>query len=256
MPDYPPQLQQALEELNSREQLPRHVAIIMDGNGRWARREEVSLSAGHRAGTKRARNIADFCSEIKNLNILTLYTFSTENWSRSDEEITTLFELLVEFLDREVERMVEDNVRLQTIGDISAFPSFVRQALAEAKEKTSENTEFILNLALNYGARDEIIRAVKNIGQKIEAGELFPDSIDSDLFSKHLDTGDLPDPDFLIRTSGELRLSNFLLWQTAYSEFYFTDCLWPDFGEEEFVEALTDYTCRERRFGRRPTGEQ
>lgn len=256
MPDYSPEVQESLAELNQQEQLPRHVAIIMDGNGRWSRREGLDLAEGHRTGTRRARNIADLCSEINNLRILTLYSFSTENWERSESEIQTLFELLVEFLDREVDRMVEDNVRLETLGDLSQFPGFVRAALSEAKEKTAANDQFILNLALNYGGRNEIIRAVREVAQQVRAGELQPDEIDSDLFSGHLDTGDLPDPDLLIRTSGEYRLSNFLLWQLAYTEFYFTECLWPDFEETDFLAALQDYSCRERRFGRRPSDRE
>ncbi len=244
-------IEQLIDRLNRAENIPRHVAIIMDGNGRWARRHGVSLARGHREGASRVREVLNVCSRIKQLNTLTLFAFSTENWSRPEREIETLFDLLVEFLEKEVQRLVENRIKLQTIGHLKQFPDRVRRVLNRVIKRTAERGEFNLNLALNYGGRDEIIRAIKRLLME-PGGPPAPEQLSEKQFSRLLDTAGQPEPDLLIRTSGEQRLSNFLLWQLAYSEFYFTRTLWPDFKEIDFLEAIDDYSQRERRFGRRP----
>lgn len=252
MPDYPPSVLQSVRRLREEGPLPDHLAIIMDGNRRWARRHGVSTAEGHREGVLSARAVADLCGEIEAIDILTLYAFSTENWGRPETEIRALMDLLVEFLRREVDRMVERNVRFDTIGDLAPLTDAVREQVETTKRRTADNDGYLLNLALNYGGRDEITRAVRSLARAVAGGDLEPEAIDEDVIAGHLDTAGLPDPDLVIRTSGEERLSNFLLWQAAYSEVYFTDELWPDFREESLLESLFDYQTRERRFGRRP----
>lgn len=255
MPDYPSSIRKRIRRLHHQGEIPSHVAVIMDGNGRWARRHGVDLSQGHREGVHSVRAVADLCGEIEAIKVLTFYAFSTENWARPRHEVQSLMELLKEFLRKEVNRMIERNVRFDTIGDPSAFPEDVREELERTKTLTESNEEFLFNLAVNYGGRDEITRAVQSIARKVQEGEVTVDEVDETMISNHLDSAGLVDPDLLIRTSGERRLSNFLLWQIAYSEVYFTDTLWPDFREEAFLDALFDYQQRDRRFGRRPNVE-
>ncbi|MGE4504884.1 MAG: isoprenyl transferase [Desulfovibrionaceae bacterium] len=226
-----------------------HIAIIMDGNGRWAKARGLARTEGHKAGTEAALNIVTRCREL-GVGHLTLYTFSTENWSRPEEEKKVLFDLLVSFLTREVPTLVRNDVQLRILGDMDAFPFTVRQVLKMALSKTRDCRSMILNLALNYGGRDEIVRAVRRIATR----GLSPAQIDAEAVADELYTVGQPDPDLLIRTSGEQRLSNYLLWQCAYSEFYFTNVPWPDFTPEELDKALADYASRQRRFGK--TGEQ
>lgn len=251
MPEYSDNILNSIQELCDAGSIPAHVAIIMDGNARWARREDVSIPEGHRQGVKSATAVADLCGEIEAIKVLTLYAFSTENWARPDYEIKALMELLKEFLRKEVNRMMEQNVRFETIGDLSKFSEDVLEEINRTKQLTRDNDEYVLNLALNYGGRDDITRAVKEIGDEIENNNLSSNQIDESTIAGNLDTSHLPDPDLLIRSSGEKRLSNYLLWQLAYSEIYFTDILWPDFREEEFLDALYEYQDRERRFGDR-----
>lgn len=255
MPDYPSEILNQIDELRT-SNLPEHVAIIMDGNSRWARERGLELSRGHREGVHSVQAIADLCGEIEEIKVLTLYAFSTENWARPEDEIGTLMELLKEFLRKEVNRMIEQNVRFETIGDVEVLPDDVLEEVNRTKELTRENEEFILNLALNYGGRDEITRSIRKIGEQIENDELSSGDIDEELISDHLDTAHLVDPDLLIRTSGEQRISNFLLWQIAYSEIVITKTLWPDFREEEFLDALFEFQERERRYGRRPAYDE
>lgn len=229
--------------------LPKHIAVIMDGNGRWAKARGLSRSEGHRAGTEAARAIVTRCREL-GVGHLTLYTFSRENWKRPHEEVAFLFDLLVRFLKRELDSLVKQGIRLQVLGDLEGLPLPVRQALRHAMKKTAHGQDMVLNLALNYGGRDEILRACKRL---LEKGTR-PEDITEEAFADELYTVGQPDPDLIIRTSGELRLSNYLLFQAAYSEFYFTDVHWPDFSPEELDRALDDYASRQRRFGK--TGDQ
>lgn len=228
--------------------LPFHVAIIMDGNGRWAKKRLLNRIKGHEKGAESVRAIVRACREI-GIGILTLYAFSTENWRRPKTEIVALMALLKKFLISEQKEMLDNNIRLHTIGQTERLPEDVRQQLQETMMLTKNNDGLILNLAISYGGRAEIVKAVKEIAEKAVDGRIDPDSITPDLISEHLYTGKMPDPDLLIRTSGEMRISNFLLWQIAYSEIYVTDTLWPDFGKDEFVRILRDYQQRERRFG-------
>jgi undecaprenyl diphosphate synthase len=227
----------------SRGNIPEHIAIIMDGNGRWAKQRSLPRIAGHREGINSVREIVQACGEI-GVKILTLYTFSSENWRRPRQEVSALMRLLLVTINREVEELNRKNVRLMVIGDISALPEKPRSGILAGIEKLKSNTGLILNLALSYGGRQEIIEAVRKICRERR------NDITEKEFSKYLYTADIPDPDLLIRTSGELRLSNFLLWQLAYTEIYITDVLWPDFRRAELMEAIRDYQKRERRFGR------
>ena len=222
--------------------MPRHVAIIMDGNGRWAKKRGLPRSYGHKVGTENVRKIVKYCSK-KNIEYLTVYAFSTENFKRPQDEVGTLMKLLVEYFNKETEELRQNGVRLNVIGDISSFAPVVQDAIQNGTEKTKECNDLVFTIALAYGSRAEIVRAIKKI--KDEGIE----EITEETVSKYLDTFDMPDPDLIIRTSGEERLSNFLLYQAAYSEFYFTDCLWPDFDENEFDKALVEYSKRSRRFG-------
>jgi len=228
--------------------LPSHVAIIMDGNGRWAKKRLLNRIKGHEKGSETVRTIVRTCREI-GIRILTLYAFSTENWQRPQAEIYALMTLLKKFLISEQKEMMDNNIRLNTIGQTERLPEDVRQELQKSIMLTRKNEGLILNLALSYGGRAEIVKAVREIAIKAIDGRIDPDSITPELFSKHLYTSEMPDPDLLIRTSGEMRISNFLLWQLAYTEIYVTDTLWPDFGKDEFIGIIKNYLQRERRFG-------
>ena len=235
------------------QKLPKHVAIIMDGNGRWAKQQGKPRVFGHKNGVKSVQEIVEAAAEI-GINTLTLYTFSTENWNRPKQEVDVLMGLLVRSLKKELKTLIKNNIKLQTIGKIDQLPEKVVAELKEVIEKTKNNTRLTLNLALNYGAREEIVNAIKIISKKVVNNELSIAEIDENIINNHLYTVTLPDVDFLIRTSGEKRISNFLLWQIAYAEFYFTDVLWPDFRKEHFFQAIKEYQQRERRFGK--TSEQ
>ena len=230
------------------EKIPAHIAIIMDGNGRWAKQRKLPRTMGHRAGMK---NIKMMVEESSNLGVkyLTLYAFSTENWKRPTEEVGALMDLVVEFIDKEFEELHRNNVKLNSIGDISKLPAKSRIAIEDAKEKTRNNTGLTLNIALNYGGRDEIVRGVKEIAKDVVEGKLKIDSIDDQVISNHLYTKGMPDPDIIIRPSGELRISNYLLWQSAYSEFWFSNINWPDFTKADLRRAISDFQNRDRRFG-------
>ena len=228
--------------------IPRHVAIIMDGNGRWAKAHHLPKIAGHRAGAKSVRQAIEGAREL-GVEVLTLYTFSTENWKRPKNEVEALFKLLEEYLDKEEAELNEKNIRFSTVGDIDALPEPVRLKIKKVMASTSKNTALVLNLALNYGSRLEILRAARNIAGDAVSGKLDPEGIDEKLFSGYLYTNELPDPDLVIRTSGECRVSNFLLWQIAYSELYITKKFWPDFTKGDFKKAVAEYQGRERRFG-------
>jgi undecaprenyl diphosphate synthase len=228
--------------------MPLHVAIIMDGNGRWAQKRGLPRIAGHRAGVKAVKKIVKIGGEI-NLKYLTLYTFSKENWKRPQSEVSALMKLLGDTTRKELAELLENNVKLIATGDIDKLPAERRDILLDGIQRTQNSTGLVLNLALNYSGRHEIIEAVKKISSDVASGKLDAENIDDSLFGTYLQTDGLPDPDFLIRTSGEMRISNFLLWQTAYTELYVTDILWPDFDENNFLEAISDFQNRERRFG-------
>ena len=228
--------------------IPKHIAVIMDGNGRWAQQQGHERLYGHNYGVESVREVLKAAKELK-VNYLTLYAFSTENWNRPKEEVEGLMDLLIRTIAGEVDELNGKGIRLLTIGDTEGLPEGCRNELKKAIEITSHNTETSLILALNYSARWEIINATKNIAQRIKNGEIDLDAIDDKMFDDALTTAGIPDPELLIRTSGENRVSNFLLWQIAYSEFYFTDVLWPDFKKEDLYKAVLDYQSRERRFG-------
>ena len=228
--------------------LPAHVAIIMDGNGRWAKAHGEQRIFGHHNGVKAVRDVTEASAEL-GINYLTLYAFSTENWNRPVDEVNALMELLVHTITQETETLMKNNVRLLTIGDTDSLPPRTKEELQAAIKHTSQNSGLSLVLALSYSSRWEITDAVKRIATKIKIGELQPDSITEQLIADHLNTAKIPDPELLIRTSGEQRISNFLLWQIAYTELYITDVLWPDFTKDEFYKALITYQQRERRFG-------
>ena len=228
--------------------LPAHVAVIMDGNGRWAQKRLLSRIKGHEKGSEAVRTVVSTCREI-GITHLTLYAFSTENWQRPRAEVEALMVLLKKFLIKERQDMMEKNIRLATIGQTDRLPEDVRETLLETIDATRENTAMQLTLALSYGSRNEICQAMRAIAADIDAGSLRAADIDEKLISRYLFTRHIPDPDLLIRTSGEMRISNFLLWQIAYSEIFITPTLWPDFGADEFVQILKDFQNRERRFG-------
>jgi undecaprenyl diphosphate synthase len=240
------------EEINN-QNLPRHIAIIMDGNGRWAKQKGKLRVFGHEHGVHTVRRTVEQSVEI-GLEYLTLYTFSTENWKRPKREVDTLMRLLVSSLKKELPTFQKNNVRLNTIGDISSLPQKAYKELLEVMEKTKSNSGLTLTLALSYGAREEIKNAIKAIAFKVKNNIISPENIDETIINTHLYTHDLPDVDLLIRTSGEHRISNFLLWQIAYAELYFIDVFWPDFEEQHLVAAIKNYQNRERRFGK--TSEQ
>ncbi len=229
--------------------LPSHVAIIMDGNGRWAKKRLLNRIKGHEKGAEAVRTIVRACREIRIPN-LTLYAFSTENWQRPQSEIVALMVLLKNFLESEQKEMLDNNIRLNAIGQTERLPQDVQQTLHKVMTVTRKNDGMLLNLALSYGGRAEIVKMVKEIAIKVKNSNIEPDSITPELISEHLYTSKIPDPDLLIRTSGEMRISNFLLWQIAYTEIYVTDTLWPDFAKDEFVRILIDYQHRKRRYGK------
>ena len=229
--------------------IPRHIAIIMDGNGRWANTKGLPRIAGHREGVRTVRKITEICGEL-NVKILTLYTFSSENWNRPATEVSALMKLLLSSLRREVKDLMKNNVRFTVIGNINELAFNVQNELIDAIHKTKNNTGLNLNPALSYGSRQEIICAVKKLIDKVSEGEIKVDEIDESVFSKLLYTQNIPDPDLLIRTGGEVRISNFLLWQIAYTEIHVTDTCWPSFGKKELTEAIYEYQNRDRRFGK------
>ena len=231
------------------DRLPRHVAIIMDGNGRWAKRRGLPRTAGHAAGAETFRSIATYCQKI-GLEYLTVYAFSTENWKRPQDEVDALMNLFRRYLKEAIEDMAKNNVAVQVIGDLHVLPEDIRDLIDECDEVASglDNPAYA-TLCINYGGRDEIKNAVRAIAQKVQTGELSPEDITEETVSRHLYTADMPDPDLIIRPSGEIRISNFLLWQSAYSEYYFTDVLWPDFKPEHLDAAIASFNQRQRRFG-------
>ncbi|MCJ8210147.1 isoprenyl transferase [Mucilaginibacter sp. RS28] len=233
--------------------LPRHIAIIMDGNGRWAKGRGKLRIFGHHNGVLSVRDVVEGAGEI-GVKYLTLYTFSSENWSRPKLEVTAIMELLISTVHKEINKLMENNVRLNTIGDIDALPVKAAREMRAAIEKTANNTGLTLTLALSYSSRREIIQAAKQLALKAQQGLIRAEDIDEEMFSRSLYTAEMPDPELLIRTSGEHRISNYLLWQIAYAELYFTSKLWPDFRREDLYEAILDYQKRERRFGK--TSEQ
>ena len=233
--------------------VPRHLAIIMDGNGRWAKLKNHPRVFGHKNGVNSVRETIEGCREI-GIKHLTLYAFSTENWNRPKLEVKTLMSLLVSSLKKELKSLLENNIKLNTIGNLNDLPKGARKELTEVIEKTKNNTALTLTLALSYGSRDEIVNVIKNISKKVVNNELTVEEINENIINNHLYTFSLPDVDFLIRTSGEKRISNFLLWQIAYAELYFTNTLWPDFKKENLFNAILEYQNRERRFGK--TSEQ
>ena len=233
------------------QRIPRHVAVIMDGNGRWAKARGMERTMGHQAGVDQVREIMETCVNI-GVEYLTLYTFSTENWNRPADEVTALMALLFKNLEDEI--FMKNNARFTAIGDISRLSEPIRKGLAELADHTKNNAKTCMVLALSYSSKWELTKAAQDIAKEVEAGSLSADQITEEVISQHLETRNMPEPELLIRTGGEQRLSNFLLWQSAYTELYFTDVYWPDFTEEEFCKALVDYQSRQRRFGK--TGEQ
>lgn len=237
----------------SKERMPRHIAIVMDGNGRWAKQRGLKRMFGHKQGVETVHRITEAAAEL-GVEYLTLYTFSTENWNRPKEEVDALMTLLVDTIVKETPTLMKNNVRLLTIGDTERLPEQTRLKFEQCIAETGVNTGLNLVIALSYSSRWEIIEAVRKTVMAVQHGDIDIDRIDEQWVSQQMTTNGIPDPDLLIRTSGELRISNFLLWQLAYSELYFTDCLWPDFDEEEFYRAIVNYQHRERRFGK--TSEQ
>ncbi len=228
--------------------VPKHIGIIMDGNGRWAKRRGLPRSAGHRQGAKTLEMIADYCGSI-GVEVITAYAFSTENWSRPDEEVNALMDLLYDYLSQAKTRFADKNCRLLISGDMSRFSDKIRTAMKDAMDVTKDGSKITINLALNYGGRDEIVRATKALCMDVVSGSKDIEKIDETTFGKYLDTANLPEVDLIIRPSGEQRLSNFLLWQAAYAEFWYSDVCWPDFGEEDMRTAIIDFQKRNRRFG-------
>jgi len=233
--------------------LPRHVAIIMDGNGRWAERQNKPRVSGHRAGVEIVRDTVKACGEL-GVEVLTLFAFSSENWRRPQKEVGLLMEMFLLALEREVKKLHRNNVQLRVIGDVSAFAEKIQLRIKEAEALTRDNTGLVLNIAANYGGKWDITRAVQQLAQQVHQGELAPEDISAEDIAARLNLHDLPEPDLFIRTGGEQRISNFLIWQLAYTELYFTPILWPDFARDEFEKALLSFSNRQRRFGR--TGKQ
>jgi undecaprenyl diphosphate synthase len=237
----------------SKEKLPHHLAVIMDGNGRWAKQRMLRRIVGHQKGVETVRLIVEECSRL-GIDYLTLFAFSAENWLRPKTEVKALMALLKKYIRTEISRMMQNNIRFNVIGDRRELPADINQEIDQAIAKTAGNSGMLLTLALSYGARQEIVTAARQIAMDVASGKISVDAIDERLFSDYLYTSRIPAPDFLIRTSGEMRISNFLLWQLAYTELYFTEVNWPDFDKNELAKAFRDYQARERRFGR--TGEQ
>lgn len=243
----------SLKDKLNKDKLPNHIAIIMDGNGRWAKEKGHDRLYGHFHGVESVRNIVEGCAEL-GIGYLTLYAFSTENWDRPKDEVTGLMELLVDTIKKEVPTLNKNKIRLHVIGDIGQLPPNAQREIEEAKRETAHNTHMNLVMALSYSSRWEILNAVKELANLVAEGKLDPSDINAEIFQSHLCTSGFPDPELIIRTSGEYRISNFLLYQLAYSELYFTTTLWPDFRKENLYEAIWDYQNRERRFGK--TSEQ
>lgn len=237
------------ESLKGIGNIPRHIAVIMDGNGRWAKAKGRMRIFGHQAGVESVRDITEACAQL-GVEYLTLYTFSTENWGRPNDEVSALMQILVQSLRKETRRLNDNNVRLHAIGQIERFPELCQNELREAIALTKDNTRLQLNLALSYSGRWDITQAVRKIAERARNGEIDPADIDDGMISSELVTAGIPDPDLIIRTSGEMRISNFLLWQLAYSELYITDAFWPDFRRDELYKAIQSYQKRERRFGK------
>ena len=241
------------EQISEEEIFPNHIAIIMDGNGRWAKARNLPRVSGHTEGINSVREIVRICGEI-GISYLTLYTFSSENWARPKIEVSAIMKLLLGTIRKEINNLHQNNVRLSSIGNLQDLPSESRRGIVEGMEKTKNNTGLNLILALSYGSRQELLMAMKRIAVKIESGKLKSKNISEDILSQELYTSNIPDPDLLIRTGGENRISNFLLWQLAYTELFMTNMFWPDFREKALLEAIVDYQNRQRRFGQ--TGEQ
>lgn len=236
-------------DLERKYTLPRHIAVIMDGNGRWAQKRGASRIFGHKSATKSVREVTEECARL-GVEYLTLYAFSTENWGRPKAEVDALMELLVSSLRKELNTLLKNNVKLNAIGDLAGLPTKCRQELKDTIEETAKNTGLVLTLALNYSGRWDITTAIKKYVSALKSGEEHIENFNEAVFSSYMETVGMPDPELLIRTSGELRISNFLLWQVAYTELYFTDVLWPDFRKEHLIEALESFQKRERRFGK------
>ena len=242
-----------MKETLDRSNLPRHIAIIMDGNGRWAKKKGAMRIFGHRNAIQAVRESIEGAAEL-GIEYLTLFSFSTENWSRPQEEVKALMELLVQTILAEVSQLMKNNIRLNAIGDLASLPGQAHEKLVETMQKTSTNTGLTVTLALSYSGQWELTEAAKRIAQKVSEGKLKPEEISQETLANHLDTAGIPDPELMIRTSGEFRISNFLLWQLAYTEMVFTPVLWPDFRKDDLFAAIDDFQKRERRFGK--TGEQ
>lgn len=242
-----------MKEHIKKERIPQHIAVIMDGNGRWAKQKGLARVFGHKNAVKAVREITEASAEL-GVKYLTLYAFSTENWNRPKEEVYALMQLLIRTIRSETETLQKNNIKLGAIGNLDKLPKDCINELEQAMELTKNNTGMTLILALSYSGRWEIMNAVKLLAKDVKSGKINPDDIDDAIFNEYLNTGAIPDPELIIRTSGEMRISNFLLWQLAYSELFFTDILWPDFRKEHLYEALLDYQGRERRFGK--TSEQ
>lgn len=238
-----------LQDQIDKEKLPNHLAVIMDGNGRWAKLKGLFRNKGHEKGAKTVKTVVEACAEI-NIPFLTLYAFSTENWNRPKLEVELLMRLLVSSLKKELKTLQKNNIKLNAIGNIDSLPEKTRKELLDVIDKTKSNTRMTLTLALSYGSREEIIKTIKEISLKVKNNLISPENIDESVINSHLYTQNLPDVDLLIRTSGEQRISNFLLWQIAYAELYFTDILWPDYTKDNLFEAILNYQNRERRFGK------
>lgn len=238
----------ALMKQLDRRRIPKHVAIIMDGNGRWAKGRGLPRAFGHRAGVESLRDIVKVCTELK-IGVLTVYAFSTENWKRPRDEVDALMDLLVEYINKEMDELCANGVRVNPIGRLEVLPPAPLAALEKAREKSRNNGGLVLNIALNYGGRTEIIDAVRAVATGVKKGKISPEEIDEKLFAGHLYTAGLPDPDILIRPAGDFRVSNFLLWQLAYTEFWLTPVMWPDFRRVHLLQALVDFQGRDRRFG-------
>ena len=243
-----PEKQNLKTWLQNHPNLPRHIGIIMDGNGRWAKKRRLPRIAGHNAGIDSVREVVEACGEL-GIEVLTLFTFSQENWKRPLYEISALMKLLVTTLNREIRELMDKNVRITCIGNLEDLPELTGQSMMEAVEMTNDNTGLTLNLALSYGSRKEIKAAITGIVEDVLSGKIAPDQIDESLIGDYLQTSGLPDPDLVIRTSGEFRISNFMLWQIAYAEIYVTNTLWPDFRTPDLYEAINNFVRRERRFG-------
>jgi undecaprenyl diphosphate synthase len=241
-------VQMSLKDQISTEKLPQHIAVIMDGNGRWAQKQGKNRTVGHHEGVKSVKDVVEGAAEL-GIRFMTLYTFSTENWRRPQYEVDALMELLVDTIHAETETLQKNSIRLETIGDTAALPPHCQEQLRQTIEATNANTRMTLVLALSYSSRWEIVQAARSLAEKVKKGELLPEDITEEIFSGELCTSHIPDPELLIRTSGEQRISNYLLWQIAYSELYFSPKLWPDFTREDLYAAILDYQQRERRFG-------